>query len=200
MLSKLVFYITNYPLFDVARKIMQKALYIFMFSFAPFYSLRKYYYFKTTKIKIGRNITVIGQAYDILIGNETEIYNNVVFEFNRNSKIRIGMKCIISYGVVISCQKELQIGNLCMIGEYSSIRDTTHDYCSSIIRNGKDYSSSIIIGDNVWIGRGCIILPGTVIGNGVVVGANSTIKGILNENTIYAGNPAKEIKKRLVPE
>jgi lipopolysaccharide O-acetyltransferase len=38
-------------------------------------------------------------------------------------------------------------------------------------------------------------LPGTIIGNGVVVGANSVVRGSIPENTVIAGVPAKIIKK-----
>lgn len=48
--------------------------------------------------------------------------------------------------------------------------------------------------NNVWIGRVSILLPGTVIGNNVVVGANSVVSGILKSNSLYAGSPVRYIK------
>lgn len=55
----------------------------------------------------------------------------------------------------------------------------------------------IVIGDNVWIGRGCLVLPGCVIEEGVVVAANSVVRGRLEKDGIYGGRPAKFIKSRL---
>ncbi len=85
-----------------------------------------------------------------------------------------------------------------MIGEYSSIRDTTHQHNIMDIPMmfAEDISTPVNIGNNVWIGRGCLILPGTVIEEGVVIAANSVVKGTLSSNSIYGGNPAKFIKKR----
>ena len=84
------------------------------------------------------------------------------------------------------------------IGEYTSIRDTEHQYndLNIPIKLQDDISSDIIIGDDVWIGRGCMIFPGSEIGDGVIVGANSVVKGKLEDHGIYAGSPAKLIKSR----
>ena len=53
----------------------------------------------------------------------------------------------------------------------------------------------VIIGNNVWLGANVIVLPGVEIADGVVVGAGSVVtKSLLNENSVYAGNPARELK------
>jgi acetyltransferase-like isoleucine patch superfamily enzyme len=59
-----------------------------------------------------------------------------------------------------------------------------------------DIVDPIVIGNDVWIGRGCLIQPGTVIEDGVVVAANSVVRGTLKSNGIYGGIPAKLIKYR----
>jgi len=75
----------------------------------------------------------------------------------------------------------------------------THDGSLGVLRNiyddfkDADYMDKIIIGDNVFIGLGAILLPGTRIGNNVIVGAGSVVKGELLSNSVYAGVPAKRI-------
>lgn len=51
------------------------------------------------------------------------------------------------------------------------------------------------IGERVWIGENVTILPGACIGNGVVIGANSVVRGEIPNNVIIAGVPAKIVKK-----
>ena len=51
----------------------------------------------------------------------------------------------------------------------------------------------VVIGDNVFIGAGTIILPGVRIGSNVVVGAGSVVTRDVGENTVVAGNPARQI-------
>ena len=53
----------------------------------------------------------------------------------------------------------------------------------------------VIIEENVWIGEKSIVLKGTKIGKNSIIGAGSVVSGEVPENVIFAGNPAREIKK-----
>lgn len=56
--------------------------------------------------------------------------------------------------------------------------------------------ASITIGENVWICANSIILPGVTIADDIIVGAGSVVtRSLLESNSLYAGNPAKFIKK-----
>ena len=57
-----------------------------------------------------------------------------------------------------------------------------------------------IIGNDVWIGQNVTFLPDVHISDGVIIGANSVVGNNVEPYTIIAGNPAKEIRKRLDPE
>ena len=52
------------------------------------------------------------------------------------------------------------------------------------------------IGNDVWIGRSAIVLSGTSIGNGAVIGAGSVVTKDVPDYAIVAGNPAKLIRYR----
>ena len=66
----------------------------------------------------------------------------------------------------------------------------------SKIRSSLDIKEEdIIIGDDVWIGAGSIILNGIKIGNGAIVGAGSVVTKNVEPNTIVCGNPARLLKK-----
>lgn len=51
----------------------------------------------------------------------------------------------------------------------------------------------VIIGDDVFIGAGSIILPNVTIGNKVIIGAGSVVKHSIPDNSVAVGNPAKVI-------
>lgn len=53
----------------------------------------------------------------------------------------------------------------------------------------------IIIGNHVWCGMGVIILPGTQIGDGSVIGVSSLINKKIPSNCTCAGNPAKVLRR-----
>ncbi len=57
-----------------------------------------------------------------------------------------------------------------------------------------------VIGNDVWIGQNTTILPGSKVGDGAVIGANSVLSGEVQPYTIVAGNPAKPVRKRLSDE
>ena len=56
----------------------------------------------------------------------------------------------------------------------------------------------IIIGDNCVIGAGAFIMPGAIIEDNVKLAAGAVVKKgqVLKKGKIYAGIPAKEIKKK----
>jgi acetyltransferase-like isoleucine patch superfamily enzyme len=151
-----------------------------------------WYFFKNSKIIIGRNLRIRGGEGSHSFGDRLIIYDNVVFEvYNKMAKIAVGNNCIVSYGVIFSCSKRIEIGDNVWIGEYVSIRDSTHEFSKNLpLGTGTDFIDSIKIGNNVWIGRGSIVLPGTFIGDNVVIGAISLVKGNYESNSLYAGTPA----------
>ncbi|MGI2799436.1 acyltransferase [Photobacterium damselae] len=81
----------------------------------------------------------------------------------------------------------------------SNISFITHDGSVNVFRNiypeykNAGIFSPISLGKNVFLGYGVTVLAGSIIGNNTIVGANSTVKGILESNSVYAGTPARYI-------
>ena len=146
---------------------------------------------------------ILGKVYfisvcnNVTIGTKATLYPYCIFEVSENARLTIGDNFTLSYGSLIACNYSLKIGDFVMIGEYSSVRDTTHkhEYSSIPYCQQEDESSEIIIGNNVWIGRGCLILPGSVIEDGVIIAAHSVVKGRLKSYCMYGGTPARIIKE-----
>lgn len=61
---------------------------------------------------------------------------------------------------------------------------------------GKKNNGCPIIGNNVDIGWGAVVLGDITIGNNCIIGANSTVINSFPENTIIAGNPARKIGEK----
>ena len=67
-----------------------------------------------------------------------------------------------------------------------------HD-ASICIFTGKTRASNVVLGNNVFVGAGSIILPGVHIGNRVIIGAGSIVTQDVPDNSVAAGNPARVI-------
>ena len=57
-----------------------------------------------------------------------------------------------------------------------------------------------VVGNDVWIGQNVTILPGVNVGDGIIIGLNSTVASDLEPYGVYAGNPARLIRKRFDDE
>jgi galactoside O-acetyltransferase len=64
------------------------------------------------------------------------------------------------------------------------------------IKYRKVYGSPLVLEKHSIIGAGSIILPGSIIQEGVAIGANSLVKGECRAWSIFAGSPIKFIKER----
>ena len=64
----------------------------------------------------------------------------------------------------------------------------------------KGLNEKIVIGDDVWVGYGAIILSGITIGQGSIIAAGSLVTRNVDPFSIYAGVPAKKIADRFATE
>ena len=111
-----------------------------------------------------------------------------------NGEIKLGAYILISPGTSIRSAKKITIGESTMIASDVTITDS--DWHG--IYDRTDYVATpkeVIIEENVWIGEKSIILKGTKIGKNSIIGAGSVVSGEVPDNAIFAGNPAREIKK-----
>lgn len=131
------------------------------------------------------------------IEDHCRIGEDVYFESEGGGSIHLGRHVRINQGCVLTAHAKIEIGAHSLVGEYVSIRDANHKIEGDVlIRESGHIAKPIVIGENVWIGRGCMILPGTQIGNGAVIGANSVVRGEIPARAIAVGAPAKVISER----
>ena len=114
------------------------------------------------------------------------------------SEISIGDFAGLS-GAVIFAAKSVHIGHHVHIGVNTVIYDTDFHPLDYLARRENDPAgiavSAVVIEDDVWIGGNCIILKGVHIAKRAVIGAGSVVSCDIPENTVWAGNPARFIKK-----
>ncbi|MHA1696341.1 MAG: acyltransferase, partial [Candidatus Helarchaeota archaeon] len=129
-------------------------------------------------------------------GKSVLISNNV--KIIKPEKIYIGNRVKITDNCILDGSGGVIIGDDSMIGIHSMILTNMHRFDQkdvSIRDQGSTYKP-VKIGKDVWLGARTIVLPGVIIGNHSIIGANSVVSKSIPENSIAVGSPAKIIKKR----
>ena len=151
------------------------------------------FFFKQKKIKEMPFFTKdIFKDKKYKIGNYTYGHPKVIFE-NENANLYIGKFCSIAAGVKIF-----------LGGNHRADWITTYPFShipnifpeASNILGHPSTKGDVIIENDVWIGDSAMIMSGVTIGNGAVIGANAVVAKNVGSYEIWAGNPAKFIKKR----
>ncbi len=134
------------------------------------------------------------------VGKEVKVYSPFRVDLGKN--ITIGDYSLINQNCTFLDTGEIVIGKRVLIGPDTKIYTAIHDLNNikryKRIDDGYEIQTSVkrvIIDDDVWIGGGCVILPGVHIHSCAIVGAGSVVTKDVQSGEIVAGNPAKLIKK-----
>ncbi len=111
------------------------------------------------------------------------------------SNTTIGNDFYANFNLTIVDDVPVTIGDHVMCGPNVMISVTGHPLQSALRRNGEQFSKTVKIGDDVWIGGNVAILPGVQIGNNVTLGAGSVITHNVPDNSVVVGVPGRVIKK-----
>ena len=143
----------------------------------------------------------VGKKFRELCGKlmleETGTNINIEKKARFSRRVTIGDNSGIGYNTYL--QGKVEIGKNVMMAENVRIFTTNHKTDRTDIpmcQQGSQAERPVIIGDDVWLCDSVIICPGTKIGNGVVVGAGSVVRGDIPDCAVVAGNPAQIVKYR----
>lgn len=90
---------------------------------------------------------------------------------------------------------QIYVGDRVMIGPNVTVATANHPLDPDLREKGLQYNRDVVIGDNVWLGAGVIIVPGVHIGKNAVIGAGSIVTKDIPENVLAVGNPAHVIRQ-----
>jgi len=145
--------------------------------------------------RLGNNVKIEGN--NISIGKD--LYHSEGLRIggggytNPTANFSIGDRCTI-HNNYINIFEKVDIGN--DVGLSLDVTIQTHGYWLSVLEGFPAKFSGVTIADGVIVGYRSTVLMGVNICKNIVVGANSVVTKSLTEvNSIYAGNPAKFIKK-----
>lgn len=128
---------------------------------------------------------------------KASIGSGAQMEVGSGANLYVGDGMISSCSGHIVCKGNMHIGKGFLMGWDALLIDTDfHPIEDVATHKQKDIQKDVCIGDNVWMAARSVVLKGSKIANGCVIGANSVVAGIYDkENCIIAGNPARIVRE-----
>lgn len=110
------------------------------------------------------------------------------------SNITVGARTFVNYNLTALDVAAITIGEDCQIGPNVQLLTPTHPLEPGPRRDKLEAARPIVIGDNVWLGGGAIVLPGVTIGDNSVIGAGAVVTRDVPANVVAVGNPARPVR------
>lgn len=120
----------------------------------------------STKIDAGKGLSV---------GKTFRTRRNVEINVRSGAKLVIGKDVFINSNSIITCRKNITIGDGTIIGPNVCIFDNDHKIDNGQVLHNQYECKDVVIGKNVWIGAGSIILKGVKIGDNAIISAGSVV-------------------------
>lgn len=143
-------------------------------------------------------VVFIGERGRLKLGEMNTIYPSATIRIDQGwmetgREVSFGSGCHI-----YEPRAGLAIGDHCMIGGGVLICGVNHGYTMRGVpmRHQPVKSAPIVIGQDVWIGMGAIILPGVTLGDGSIVGAGAVVTSDVPPGAMVSGVPARLVKNR----
>lgn len=133
---------------------------------------------------------------DYLSYFDHRIYMNLYNKLLRKNGMKLsGSPRFIAKSVRFDDFDKIEIGDRAIIS--MNVHFLTHDYSFTTAayaannppKTDTEIVKNIKIGSNVFIGMNVILLPGTEVGNNVIIGAGSVVRGTIPEFALVIGNP-----------
>lgn len=111
------------------------------------------------------------------------------------TNLRIGAGTFVNYGLVALDVAPITIGRDCQIASNVQLLTPTHHLDAGPRRARWEAADPIVIGDNVWIGGGAIVVGGVTVGDNAVIGAGALVTSDLPPGWLSVGSPARPVRK-----
>lgn len=129
---------------------------------------------------------------EIILRGKAAFGHGSRFSVGKDAVVIIGANFSNTSSMTLVAQKRIVIGDNVTTSWNTLVMDTDWHHIIDVNTGDiKPKSKEIFIGNNVWLCTRSVVLKGSVIPNGCILGANAVCsKRFSQENTLLAGNPA----------
>lgn len=108
--------------------------------------------------------------------------------------LHLGDSVYANFNLTCVDDTDIYIGSYTMIGPNVTIATACHPFSPELRKKGAQYNKKVMIGENVWLGAGVIVLPGVTIGDNSIIGAGSIVTSNIPANVLAFGTPCRVAK------
>lgn len=163
---------------------------------------RRFRIINTSMIKLGQN-SWIKDGVTLFAGGKIEIGDGCVLcdrssIWSSKDGLKIGNGFSLGIGgYICGTEGRIVIGDNVIMADNVRLYSWNHSLYSNLktFSENKTSHNGITIGNNCWLGSGCIILDGVSLGDSCVVGAGAVVAKSFLKNSLIAGVPAKVVKR-----
>lgn len=164
--------------------------------------------FKAYCTRVGKGVTTgifvpwVHGSGELLVGDHVHVSGKLGIHFAASfverPRLVIGDHTDLSHDVRFVVGREIRLGSHVQVAGRVTFRDSGGHPVDPGQRQagaapGLADVKPVVVHDNVWIGTGVLVMPGTEIGEGSIVSAQSVVSGVIHPYTVVAGNPARRI-------
>jgi maltose O-acetyltransferase len=113
------------------------------------------------------------------------------FQCDYGWNVFLGDGAFVNFNAVFLDVMPIYIGDGTQIGPNVQFYAADHPRDPAVRKSGLENGKPIVIGKNVWIGGGAILLPGIHVGDDAIIGAGSVVTRDIAAGTTVIGNPAR---------
>jgi serine acetyltransferase len=133
------------------------------------------------------------------VGRFAMISSTNVFGGDPGEGLKVGDHSNIGHFAFVGCSGYIEIGERVLMGPRVTLLAENHrfDDVDVPIKSQGVERKTIAIGDDCWLGAGCIVLAGVTIGRGAVVAAGAVVTEDVPSMAVVAGVPARVVRERV---
>ncbi len=142
--------------------------------------------------------TLVFHPENIELGDNVYVGHNTILKAWHKNRMTIGAHTWIGQGCFFHSAGGIEIGRAVGIGPMVKILTSQHtaeELDTPVLFSDIDFAP-VVLGDGCDIGVGAVLLPGVTIGEGAIVGAGAVVTHDVPRLEVWAGNPARFLKKR----
>lgn len=149
-------------------------------------------YGETTETEHDRRRELLSELFGS-IGEGIEVEPPIHCDYGWN--VHVGDGFYANVDCVLLDVREITFGDRCLLGPDVGVYAATHPVEAAERATGLEAGEPVSVGDDVWIGGGAIVTPGTTIGDGASVAAGAVVVDDVPPDVVVGGNPARVIRE-----